>query len=596
MGVVMPRFIYVDTETTGLRWYQGSLPFVVGVQSENDYLMLDLSDEADRVQLKILMCALHDTKGAPIVKVFHNAPFDMHMLREAGCPVVGLVEDTMHLAHLAGYERLKLKWLGKKMFGLDDWDKPIDTWLKAERRRRNKRVKKVYVHPLHGVEPTYEDVPRETLLPYLKVDVETTRRIHERLRNKVLDLHQEQYRMECRLVPLMVEMERVGMRVDEPYLREQERLLQAEIMSQERAILDRHGASFNPGSPKDLGRLIFEEKGLSVLKLTEKGNPALDFITLVRYQDPDLNAILKLRKNEKLLSTYIEGLLERRDSGNIIHPSFRQNGAITGRFSCADPNLQNVPRKVSTVRRAFIPREGRVFLMVDYAQVEMRLFAHYSGDAELLSDIRHGVDTHQETAEAIFGKGCASFCRQIAKTINFQTLYGSGKDKMAETLTKLHLEEGGTFKYYSPDEAGRLLRAFHARRPSIKSMIREVGDDFERDGFVRDIYGKRYYAHDDRYYKGLNYLIQGTAGQVLKRAMLAISDEIGRLGWPCDLVNTVHDEIIFEMDAEYWSQNRSAVVKVIDDTMSDRATFAVDLPVEVSMSARSWADKEKVVV
>lgn len=550
--------MYCDTETTGLQWYRDDRPFLVGLWHQD---RMTVGPPSDPAVTRIL-------GDSSTTKVFHNAPFDVHMLRVSGVEVAGPIEDTMHLAHLLGQERLGLKDLGQSILGQPpSEERALKEWMKK--------------HKLSS----YADVPMEIMLPYLKKDVVLTRDLHRRfLRTAGTDtLHQ--YELECLLIPIIIEMERVGMRVDVPYFEAIAEKTTAEIEDHTYQLQKKTWEDFNHRSPKQLQELVFERLGLPILKKTEKGNPSLDSNTLLQYEHPILDSIIDLRQREKMLSTYYEGILSRQVDGRL-HPSIRQNGARTGRPSCSNPNLLNIPRKDTSVRRGFICDEDRVLLFFDYDQVEMRLFAHYSGDRSMQEAILRGEDPHENTAVEIFGpkaEGSKGY-RQAGKTFNFGSIYGMGKRKVVSSITKLLRDEVGGVAVYDEDEAEELLTRYHQKNPSVKRFMRKMSNEFEDKGYITDIFKKRYYP--DQPHKAVNYLIQGTAAQVMKRAMVGVWDS----GLPVRILNSIYDELVLDISKKDLDKRVLNEVKYI---MEDQGTFKVPLTVGSATSRTNWADKKE---
>lgn len=518
--------------------------------------MIGIDDKIYRLPSNEARLLLKDPRT---IKVFHNATFDLHMLREAGYAVHGPIEDTMILAHLAGQERLGLKQLAKTVLyqKIDEKD-ALDEWMKKERALRRKAG---------APPPTYEDVPEDLIKPYLSKDVDYTRSLYQRLHPKIKGLFPKQYKMECALIPIILRMEQTGMRVNVPYLRELSEKTSANIETISAKIKGIRGEEFNHRSPKQLLEYI-EGRGLPILGTTEKGNPKLDSTTLAAYKDPLLDAILYLRKVEKIRTTYYEGILDAVDKDGVLHPTFRQNGARTGRFSCASPNLQNIPAADLTVRKALVPRPGKVFLLIDYNNIEMRILAHYTKDERMIKAFLDGADLHQRTADML---RCD---RKKAKAINFGIAYGMGVGKLSNTL-------GIPLR-----EARDLLRRYHHIYPHIRPLMKDLESQIKYYGYIHDDYGKRYHVNREFCYKGLNYLIQGTAAQVMKKAMLRLMDCIRDKD--VRLLNIVHDEFILEADKKILDKE---LVNDLKYVLEDDMTFSVPLPVEVMYGEKSWGEK-----
>jgi DNA polymerase I-like protein with 3'-5' exonuclease and polymerase domains len=571
------RRLYIDTETTGLRWMDGDRPFLIGWALDDGPInILDLRESAptDGMLAQYLL-------ANGIVKVFHNATFDLHMLKAVGLNWGGQVIDTMHLAHLAGHEYVDLEGLSKKLLPHEDgWKDVVKDWLKKERGRRSRLRKKGENLP----DPNYSDVPDHIMKPYLVRDVRNTRDLYKCLWQRVYGISKRQIKIESALIPLVVRMEEVGMRIDMEYTKQTREENAKEVSHAVEQLRERFGEGFSITNNNHLRKAFFEELGLAPLAYTPKTRvPTINNKVYEEYaEDKYVDLVARASKISGFNTKYYVKLLDSAVD-EIVHCGMKQNGAITGRFSIEKPPLQQIPnndeKSKQAVRRCFIPRDGHILIMSDYDQMEFRLLAHYAASDKMLEMYAKGLDLHGETAKMM------SCIRRKSKEINFGKLYGMGVKKLA---VRLGVPE---------EEAQDLVYRWNDTYPDAISLMRSITKEVKAMGFVQDIYGKRYYVEEDKAYKGLNYLIQGTGAQILKRALIAVDGALrNEFGPKCYPVNTVHDEIIFECDKELWDQRRSDVVEVIEDCMTEDSMFALTLPVDVSYSETSWADKKGVTL
>lgn len=577
-------FLVLDTETTGFRWYDRDNPFLIGTWSSRE-----ATPRVDWVKdggLDWLYRVLQDDE---IMKVGHTLKFDLHMIRRYSphIQVRGPLVDVSTLAHLAGFQRTGLKEVAQTLLGVEDWEKPVKKWLHEEKLRRKKAERKEGKEGISFIEPNYSHIPEDIIIPYLLCDVEYTKRLFELLYPRFKAECPDQLEQEGRLIPVVMGMERVGCLVDTGYLAGASAEAVKRMEELDEKLKGRWGRKFNSNSHPQLEKALLSE-GLKPVGETDKGQTRLDAVALASYHNEWADTVLEHRKLGKMNSTYYEGILELVGEDKRLHPSFRQNGCITGRFSCASPNLQNIPRSDKSVRRAFLCPPGKVLLYADYNQIEMRLFASYCGDEGLIASILSGEDLHLRTSRILFGDSDDPSCRQIAKTINFGVIYGMGPTKLAWSMGELLLREGHKYRKYSTAEAKGILDRYYAAYPAVKPFMERVSQQARRAGFVSDIFGKRYRVPVEEAYKATNYLIQGTAAQVMKRGLLRVA-----VRWPSGegvrAINCVHDELQLEVAVQC---NLCAVAEQLVKAMEERKLFKVPLTLEVSYSTSSWADKK----
>ncbi|MFN2486098.1 MAG: DNA polymerase I, partial [Acidimicrobiia bacterium] len=364
-----------------------------------------------------------------------------------------------------------------------------------------------------------------------------------------LELYQ---RFELPLVPVLARMEHEGIGVDRVYLEEMGYELRSRLSELERRIHEAAGEPFNVNSTNQLREILYERLGLPVLKKTSTGAPSTDASVLEKLAEhhPLVQHLLQYRELEKLRSTYVDGYLPLITSDGRIHTRFNQMAATTGRLSSDSPNLQNIPVRSDTgrtIRRAFIPREGWTFLVADYSQIELRVLAHMSLDSGLVDAFRSNIDIHTATASRVFAvePGLVSTeMRRRAKTINFGLLYGMEAFGLADRLG------------ISRDDARHHIDEYFAQFPNVKAFMDGVVTQARNQGYTTTLFGRRRYLPElksDNFRirqmgerMALNAPVQGTAADIIKRAMIDLDQALRDRGLETAMLLQIHDELILE--------------------------------------------------
>lgn len=346
LGELADPLVAVDTETTGLRWWAGDRPFLVGAMSSGGRAeLVRVPPDArayvgDFPGVPALASLLEDRR---VTKLFFNAKFDLHMLREAGLRVRGHVEDAYLHAKLSGLpvRKFSLKSLAREVLRLETPDEAgLKAWLAAERRRRRKAA--VAAGAAYA-EPNYSDVPAEIIEPYLRMDLEYTLRLRFALRPRLEREQPALLRLEERLIRPIVAMERRGIKIDRQYFRQAEKAAEKEMAEAQRDAHAAGSAVFDLLSSKQLGEILVGRLGQPVRGRTKSGAPSFDKETLPLYDHPLARAVLRYRRAHKLSATYYRGLLKAADKRGIVHCSLNQLVDNSPRMSCREPNLQNLP-------------------------------------------------------------------------------------------------------------------------------------------------------------------------------------------------------------------------------------------------------------
>jgi len=559
----------VDTETTGLNPYLGAKPFAIVVKGDADYEDYFLKNpncepkpymvvgEDDILQFSLMLQSPHYSK------VFHNAKFDIQML--APMKVDGEIHDTMIMAAVYNPDETSkaLKRLAEKYLGADvNEEKELKEYMRK-----------------HKLGNDYAAVPRETMEPYALKDVEYTLGLYEFYKSKgVLD--NPIYKIEMKLLQVLIAMQKRGALLDIEYLEAQKDNCEKRLAELNAQIQIEYG-DINVLSNKQLGKFLFDEEKIQCNAYSQAGNPVLDDYNLKQYDHPIIPIVSEMRDMTKCLNTYVSGLLEGADKEGVIHCDFFQVGAKTGRFSCRQPNLQNIPRGGSVdVRRAFICRPDYTNYYFDYSQIELRILAHYSKEQKMIDELsRADGDLHGMTAELIFGEDFTKEQRDIAKRINFGIVYGIGPKHFCEVLNQSYPDSNYTYT-----SAKSFIDRYYHNYYEVRKFTWNVPRRILEKGFVQDIFGRKYTCDKNMTYKSVNYLIQGCAAGVLKDAMIKVHSLLRDT--KSNILLCIHDELVIEIH-----KDEETLVPQIKKMMEDYKTFRVPITCNVVKTETNWSEK-----
>ncbi|WPL18801.1 DNA polymerase I [Thiorhodovibrio winogradskyi] len=572
----------IDSETTALEYMQAE---IVGLSfaiepGEAAYLPLahrypGAPEQLDRDQV---LAALKPLLEDPTrLKLGQNLKYDMNVLAGHGIRFQGIAHDSMLQSYVLDstasrhdMDTLALKYLGHKCTAFEDI--------------AGKGAKQL----------CFDQIALEQAAPYAAEDADITLQLHRRFwprleqNERLQALYQD---IEIPLIPVLSRMERLGVRIDADELNQQSRELAERVAALEQQAYEVAGRPFNLGSPKQIGAIFFDELGLPVVSRTPKGAPSTSESVLEKLAEdghelPRL--ILEHRGLSKLRSTYTDKLPRMRDARTgRVHTSYHQAVAATGRLSSSDPNLQNIPirrEEGRLIRRAFIPEPGYRLLAADYSQIELRIMAHLSGDERLLAAFAEGQDIHRATAAEIHGLApdeVTADQRRSAKAINFGLIYGMSAFGLAR---QLGIERR---------EAQAYVNTYFARYPGVKAFMERIREQAARDHYVETLFGRRLYLPDINHQNqqrrqgaertAINAPMQGSAADIIKRAMIAVDAWIERERPPVRMIMQVHDELVFEIteDAVESASDR------IRTLMQSAAELKVPLIVDVGVG-ENW--------
>ncbi|VAW81788.1 DNA polymerase I [hydrothermal vent metagenome] len=434
---------------------------------------------------------------------------------------------------------------------------------------------------------TFNQVGIEEAGPYAAEDADITLQLNSLFSSELQksDKLKKVYDdIEIPLIYVLSRIERNGVLLDDKMLQAQSIELETKIESLQQQAYEIAGETFNLGSPKQLQNILFEKNNLPIIKKTPKGQPstAEDVLQELALDYPLPKVILEYRSASKLKSTYVDKLPKQINTRTgRVHTSYHQAVAATGRLSSSDPNLQNIPVRSGEgrkIRKAFIAPKGFDIVAADYSQIELRIMAHLSGDERLLDAFSKGLDVHQATAAEVFAikaEEVTTDQRRSAKAINFGLIYGMSAFGLAKQLG------------IGRSAAQTYVDLYFERYPGVKKYMDETRELAHEQGYVETVYGRRLYLPEinsknamRRQYAertAINAPMQGTAADVIKRAMINVQGWLDRESASTQIIMQVHDELVFEIKQE----DRVAHSKIISDLMTGAAELRVPLLVDV---------------
>lgn len=655
MNISDGSVIAIDTETTGLDAYHGCCPFAVSMCDENgdtwycEWPVNPFTREVtpDPAELEFVRSIMENPS---IVKVMHNGKFDCRMLEvNFGIRLLGKLEETLFAARVCRTDELnyKLKYLADRYCGVnqDDQDELQQQTIKCRRRGKALGYKIGDAVPEDYWLARHLDPESRLCETYAVQDVVRTMLLWLMYDRQALDAEgvREMYNMEMTLWHITMDLERRGVNI---HLDKVERNLETcknRIHTLHEEMVRLAGKEFNISSSPQLQKILFDERGLEPLVLTDKGSRSTGKKALKAYEDTDpfVKALAQCRIATKLVDTFFEKYPAYAvpdhivKGGFCIHTELHGAGTRTGRFTSTNPNLQQTKRPgedapseddefgQAEVRGVFGPRKGYRWYCIDYSNLEMILFASLAKEQKLLDAWNAGIDLHTATANSVWGgvgnergvdeirhdlglpvnrrheareflasfdwdivKAQASFgskrLRTRAKNLNFAKIFGGGYRAVMQ------------FIGCSQQEAERFLRDYDTTFPGITPFIWALSNQARRDGYIRNPYGRKLDVPSEQAYKAVNYLVQSSAADLMKTAMITCDGFLKSTGLDAHLVLTIHDELVFEIREEHcykW------LLRGLCDLMKDHGgRFCVDLGVDCTRVMHSWDKKEKVAL
>ena len=538
----------------------------------HDYLDAPDQIPRDRV-LELLKPLLEDDK---VLKVGQNLKYDRGILANYGIELRGIAFDTMLESYILD-----------SVAGRHDMDSLSDRWLK------HKTITFEEIAGKGKNQLTFNQIALEEAGRYAAEDADVTLQLHLKMWP---ELQQNEgplnvfKNIEMPLVPVLSRVERNGVKIDPAVLHAHSQEIAKRLIELEKKAYDIAGEEFNLSSPKQLQTILFEKQGIKPLKKTPGGAPSTseEVLEELALDYPLPKVILEYRGLAKLKSTYTDKLpLMISPKTGRVHTSYHQAVTATGRLSSTDPNLQNIPvrnEEGRRIRQAFIAPEDYLIVSADYSQIELRIMAHLSRDKGLLTAFAEGKDIHRATAAEVFGlplESVSSEQRRSAKAINFGLIYGMSAFGLARQLN------------IPRKEAQKYMDLYFERYPGVLEYMERTRTQAKEQGYVETLDGRRLYLPDIKSSNGarragaeraaINAPMQGTAADIIKRAMIAVD------GWLLSekprvrMIMQVHDELVFEVHKD----DLEAVAKKIHELMESSTTLAVPMLVEVG-SGENW--------
>lgn len=556
----------IDTETTGLKHSKGDKAFAIGYTDEYE------NERVAYIGINILNAVTHLFSLPENEWIGHNIGFDLPFLADHQL-IPKIIHDTMIAAHI--YNNLEpakdLASLATKYCGItNNEDIVLDKWFEDNGYNKDNRQ--------------YQNVPYEIITPYLKADLRRTLALFKFYKSKgVID--DPAYNLEMQLVPIVAKIGARGMCVDVDYAKEEFSKAVTTLANLEGTALREYSVE-NIASTQQIAEALFTRGELKCTTFTEKGNIQLDETSIQKYKHPLVDIVLCYRQLSKLTNTYLKAIIEKSHNGRL-HSSLKQVGARTGRFSSADPNLQNIPRNDEdaplNLRRAFKCSDECKLLLVDLSQIELRILAHYSKEPLMIETLqdRKG-DIHTTTCIAMFGE-VNDELRTVAKTLNFAVIYGAGGEALVEQINKALPHKRITIQQ-ARDFKAKFFRGY----PQVQQFLWDVQNRIAQRGYVKGKSGRKYYCEANAAYRAANYLIQGESAMLMKRMMIDVEKYLeDRV---TVLVNVVHDEFIFDL----YKTDEDCIKGIMDVIEMPVGYWRVPIYANAAISSTNWSEKRKV--
>ena len=555
------RFAF-DTETTDLDPTRAELVGISFSWAEGEAYYVLIPEDQDAARATVAEFA--PLFAGPAEKVGQNLKYDLIMLARYGAPVAGPLLDTMVMHYLLHPDKRHAMDLLSEEY-LNYKPIPIKDLIGSGKKQL-----------------TMRQVPVDKQVTYACEDADITLRLYRALWPELeeaglVDLYRT---IEAPLIPVLQRLELAGVNVNTDFLLDYSSVLTEELQSIEREVYEAAGGTFNLGSPKQIGEILFDRLEIPYRgSKTKTGQYRTDEATLtdLASEHPIVKKILRHRSLSKLLSTYVDALPQLvNPATGRIHSSFNQTIAATGRLSSSNPNLQNIPMRTpegAEIRKAFVPADAdHVLLASDYSQIELRLVAALSGDEGMVSAFREGRDIHTATAALVFDVPFGEVNREqrtSAKTINFAILYGAGSQRLMQELE------------ISRQEASELIKNYYLRFTGLKDFFANAIARAKEEGEVTTLLGRRRSLRDINSRSSvaralaermaMNTPIQGTAADMIKIAMVRIDRALREGGYATRMILQVHDELVFDVPRAELEAVRPIIERLMREAIPDLA-------------------------
>lgn len=568
-------FFCVDTETTSLDPLNAELVGIsLAIDSDKPaYIPLAHLDGTSQLPRDEVLAALKPIFEDPAIgKLGQNLKYDYSVLKNVGITLAPIAADTMLESYVLNsgvlnrhdMDSLALKYLGYQTIRFEDI--------------AGKGAKQL----------RFDDIPVDKAAPYAAEDADITLKLHQAIYPMLSDaLKNVLHTIELPLIPVLADIERYGVLIDESVLEKQGQRLKAQILVLEEEAIALAGKAFNLNSTQQLQEILYTEQQLPILAKTPKGQPstAESVLQELAYDYRLPAVILEYRSLSKLVSTYIDALPKRiNPKTGRVHTSYNQAVAATGRLSSSEPNLQNIPVRSEEgrlIRQAFIAPPHHVLLRADYSQIELRIMAHLSGDPGLLAAFSQNLDIHTATASEIFDvplDAVTSEQRRRAKAVNFGLIYGMSAFGLAKQLG------------VDRADATHYIDRYFKRYPGVLDYMERTRKQARQQGYVETLFGRRLNLPDINASNmmrqkaaertAINAPMQGTAADLIKKAMLAVADWQHRQIRPmARMIMQVHDELVFEVREDDVDAARSMIQQLMEHAVELSVPLIVSIGV-----------------
>jgi DNA polymerase-1 len=570
----------VDTETSDLDPMRAVIVGISLAIAPNEACYIPLAHEglepSGQLDRDLVLERLRSWLCSPShKKLGQHIKYDMHVFENHGIKLAGVAEDSLLASYVLEAHR----------------SHDMDSL--AERHLQHRTISYDDVTGKGASRLPFAQVPIDRASVYAAEDADVTYRLCQHFRPSLAKepaLDSIYRHIEVPVMQVLQRIERQGVMVDPDKLSRQSAALQVTMGELEEQAHQAAQRSFNLGSPKQLGELLFQELKLPVLKKTASGAPSTDEEVLAKLAEdyPLPRIVLQWRGLAKLKSTYTDKLPKMiHPVTGRVHTSYNQAVAVTGRLASTDPNLQNIPIRTAEgrrIREAFIAPSGFRILSADYSQIELRIMAHISADAGLLSAFARGEDVHRATAAEVFAvpvSEVTSEQRRYAKVINFGLIYGMSAFGLASNLG------------IDRQQAKHYIDRYFARYPGVLQYMERTRQEAREMGYVQTVFGRRLWLAEIQSPNGprrqaaeraaINAPMQGTAADLIKMAMISVDAQLQQKAMRSQMIMQVHDELVFEVaDDEI-----EALTKLVRDAMLNVAQLAVPLEVDIGVG-ENW--------
>ncbi len=566
-----------DTETTSLVSLNTKLVAISFSWEKGTGYLVHLPEDRDET-LRYLEILRPVFENISITKIGQNIKYDIHVLGNYGIEVKGQLFDTMVAHYLLEPDmRHNMDFLAETYLNY----KPISIEALIGDKGKNQK--------------TMRSAPLDKLIEYAVEDADITYQLKVLFKEKLEEagLSKLAVDIEMPLIPVLAEMERNGVEINEKSLKEYAVILREDIIQLEKEIYVLAGTEFNIASPKQLGDILFLKLKLddnARMTKTKQFSTGEEVLQRLSDKHPIIDKVLEYRGLRKLLSTYVESLpLLINENTGRIHTSYNQAVAATGRLSSNNPNLQNIPvrdERGREIRKAFIPDTGKIFFSADYSQIELRLIAHLSNDRGMIDDFLSGQDIHAATASKIFSVSLNEITREMrtrAKTANFGIIYGISAFGLSQ---RLNIKRA---------EAKELIDGYFQSYPGVKAYMDKSIQNGREQGYVKTLFGRKRYLRDinsrnsllrsNAERNAINAPIQGSAADIIKIAMIGIFKRLNNNQLNAKMILQVHDELIFEVQEDELANLK----KIVVEEMEGAADLTIPLVVDHGIG-KNWLE------